>query len=362
MYIKLFTCCAVVEGAGRASIIDIQREEIFFIPLSLSGLIDKEIYAINILQIKERLDESSIPVLDEYIAFLIDNELGFYCDEDELSLFPKMSEEYLYPATISNCIIDSNGDNLKFFDSSFFSQLEILCCNHIQLRLFTTIDFNSLDVFLNLINNNQIKSLEIIIPANEYLMEENNVIHILENNRKLRALIITSSDYNKVLDADEFSGTAILTGEKISDNLHCGIVQLNQFSINVSHYTESLHYNSCLNRKMGIDVDGNIKNCPSMKESFGNVTHTTLVEAFEKPGFKKYWNITKDHIDKCRDCEFRHVCTDCRAYTDDPGNPYSAPLKCGYDPYSCIWEEWSANPLKKKGILYYGMQDLASIV
>src|SRR5690606_41800509 len=119
-----------------------------------------------------------------------------------------------------------------------------------------------------------------------------------------------------------------------------------------------LAHNSCLNRKISIDAEGNIKNCPSMSESFGNVQDTSLLEAIEKPGFKKYWNITKDKIHVCKDCEFRYICTDCRAYINDPADILSKPLKCGYNPYTGEWSEWSTNPLKQKAIEYYGMQTL----
>jgi hypothetical protein len=34
------------------------------------------------------------------------------------------------------------------------------------------------------------------------------------------------------------------------------------------------------------------------------------------------------------------------------------PLKCGYNPYTCEWEEWSTNPLKQKAIGYYGMRSI----
>lgn len=95
-----------------------------------------------------------------------------------------------------------------------------------------------------------------------------------------------------------------------------------------------------------------------MTESFGNIRDTTLKQAIEKPGFKKYWNITKDQISVCKDCEFRHICTDCRAYLEDPEDSFSKPLKCGYNPYTCEWEEWSLNPLKQKAIAYYGLLDL----
>jgi hypothetical protein len=71
-------------------------------------------------------------------------------------------------------------------------------------------------------------------------------------------------------------------------------------------------------------------------------------------------NLDMDEITKCKDCEFKHICTDCRAYLENPDDQYSAPLKCGYDPYTCEWEEWSTNPLKQKAIEFYGMQELVA--
>lgn len=85
-----------------------------------------------------------------------------------------------------------------------------------------------------------------------------------------------------------------------------------------------------------------------------------MEEALQHPDFKKYWNLTKDQIEVCKDCEFRYICTDCRAYTErshtnKEGLDISKPLKCGYNPYTGEWEEWSTNPLKQKAIQYYGL-------
>jgi len=100
-----------------------------------------------------------------------------------------------------------------------------------------------------------------------------------------------------------------------------------------------------------------------MSQSFGNIKDTTLEKALLHPDFKKYWNLTKDEIEVCKDCEFRYICTDCRAYTERThtnaeGLDISKPLKCGYNPYTGEWQEWSTNPLKEKAIKYYGMEEL----
>ncbi len=100
-----------------------------------------------------------------------------------------------------------------------------------------------------------------------------------------------------------------------------------------------------------------------MLQSFGNIRNVTLEETLQHPDFKKYWSLTKDEIEVCKDCEFRYICTDCRAYTEGnksnrDGLDISKPLKCGYDPYIGEWAEWSKNPIKQKSIKNYGLSDL----
>jgi len=95
-----------------------------------------------------------------------------------------------------------------------------------------------------------------------------------------------------------------------------------------------------------------------MAKSYGNIRDTKLLDVVNDPEFQKVWHIKKDEITKCKDCEFRHICTDCRAYIENPNDIYSAPLKCGYNPYTCEWEEWSTNPLKQQAIDYYGMREI----
>lgn len=150
-----------------------------------------------------------------------------------------------------------------------------------------------------------------------------------------------------------------MTTERIISKHDCGKI-FGFFTPNMSTYSESLSFNSCLNKKISIDEDGWIKNCPSMKDKFGNISDTTLEQAIEMQGFKSLWDTTKDKVHVCKDCEYRYICTDCRAYVEDPDDILSKPLKCGYNPYTGEWTEWSTNPLKQKAIQYYGMEELVT--
>jgi len=94
-----------------------------------------------------------------------------------------------------------------------------------------------------------------------------------------------------------------------------------------------------------------------MQEDFGHIATASLQQVLENPSFQRYGSIRKDDIAVCRDCEFRHVCTDCRAYVEDPEDIYSKPLKCGYDPYTNKWEEWAQHPMKQAAIAWYGLKE-----
>jgi len=258
------------------------------------------------------------------------------------------------PFEITNSIMDLNSESSHDY-ISFLDQLEELNCRHLEIRFFDT----------------SAKELEIILQD---IKHSNSIIHfvdvvssmkfedfkyfeeLIKVYPRLLCVTILDSDKNKIIfPVVQGRGEIVHTVQSIPSNNHCGKISTINFAVSIKNFTESLNHNSCLNRKISIDTEGNIKNCPSMSQSFGNIKDTTLQEALDYPNFKKYWNVTKDKIAVCKDCEFRYICTDCRAYVENPEGDYSKPLKCGYSPYTNKWEEWSTNPLKQKAIEFYGM-------
>jgi SPASM domain peptide maturase of grasp-with-spasm system len=87
-----------------------------------------------------------------------------------------------------------------------------------------------------------------------------------------------------------------------------------------------------------VDINGEIKNCPSSAISYGNIANTSLIKAIKNNNFQKNWFISKDEIEVCKDCEFRYICIDCRVFVQDSKNQYSKPSKCNYDPYTATFK------------------------
>lgn len=107
--------------------------------------------------------------------------------------------------------------------------------------------------------------------------------------------------------------------------------------IDESYYRFNKEYNSCWGRKIAITRDGNIRPCIYSDIKIKNIMEVKhLEEILEK--MKKYWYITKDKVDKCKDCELRYVCFDCREIAmRKTGNLFATNPNCKYDPYKGEW-------------------------
>ena len=353
----LFANCIIVEGAYRSIICDIQRGKYHFIPISFSNLFLKKRF-IDIYYVYENEESEFHHIINEYVDFLIKNELAFELKNfTEIEFYPSLDLQWDYPAKITNFLLDVSNNSYHNY-KNLLSQAEILGCRHLQIRYFKKVGINEIFEVQKIISESNFISLQFIIQYQEELLH--SLVNIIKENIKITSIICCESINNEVIfELGGYGvGKIISVTEKILDKKNCGCIHPSYFSTNIETFTESQHHNSCLNRKISIDTEGNIKNCPSMPQSFGNIKDTTLEEAINHPDFKKYWDINKDKIHVCKDCEFRYICTDCRAYIEDPADIYSKPLKCGYNPYTGEWSEWSTNPLKQKAIEYYGMQEL----
>lgn len=356
VYFRIYACCVLVKGAKRSIICDLQRAKYVFIPNDLYENF-KILKDTPLGLVLDQLEGESKKKIVDFFDYLQTNDWGFYTDSPQN--FPDILLNWKSPYFITNAIIELGKRNNNW--KKIVGQLEDLACQSLEVRMFEEISFSQMESFVSLLDSSSIKSLSAYVPYVEHQAKLGWYKNICKKHYRISSLIVYNSPFNE--QVFHKNGTAIIfTDQNVNFKTNCGLISDRYFTINMPLFTEAHHHNTCLNRKISIDTEGNIKNCPSMKESYGNIRDTTLQEALEKPGFKKYWNITKDQVEGCKDCEFRYICTDCRAYLEDPENILSKPLKCGYNPHTCKWEEWSTHPLKQKAIKYYGMQELVMSV
>lgn len=342
--VKLHDNCALVNGAIFSIICDLQYGKLFSIPTNSL----KKVYDSSCRSFKFGINGKS----DEFINLLIKHNIvskkKFKTKKIDLFHFLSLPEPFDFTDAIID-VIDKIDLDRKIMH---LNQIKV---KFVSIRLL--FEIHNKDEFIALVNkiySLNIYSYEISILRPNFSVDYEN---LFSKYQRIFILSERDCDINEKL---AFDGRYLIRSKDKMDVRNCGVISHLYFRLFFSTFIESIHHNSCLNRKISIDADGNIKNCPSMSESFGNIRDTTLAEAIEKPGFKKYWDINKDKIHVCKDCEFRYICTDCRAYVEDPDDILSKPLKCGYNPYTGEWSEWSTNPLKQKVIDYYGMRDMVN--
>ncbi|MDR6371879.1 SPASM domain peptide maturase of grasp-with-spasm system [Chryseobacterium bernardetii] len=346
-YFNLFSAILITKGASRVLISDLQRNVSELYPLELYEII-VELKTNSIEAMMTSYDEESKEIVQNYINLLLEKEYGFITESDWDRNFPPLSYEYHEPSAITNLFIEMEDIGII---KKIYPSIENLGIRHLVIYSLKPLPLKDCIEIDEIFKTSVISGIEIFSPFHQ---EVNlSFIQALQQNTvRIYSLIFYNSPKPpfKAKDEYRFSLHFVKDDLKISA---CGKVELRYFNTNITKVIEAVNHNSCLYKKIGIDRNGDIKNCPLMSESFGNIHKHSLEDAVNQPDFKKYWNLTKDQIEICKDCEFRYVCTDCRAYTENAlkdikGINRSKPLKCGYNPYTAVWEDWSKNPLKQE--------------
>ncbi|NOU17740.1 MAG: grasp-with-spasm system SPASM domain peptide maturase [Bacteroidales bacterium] len=329
---KLFSCCIPVKGYLRSALYDLQRKNYLFIPNSLLDILTN--YSGKTFDEVLQLVDDEREQVEKYFSYLLENEFIFLCEKEDLENFPPLNQSWESSAGVNSIIIDIDGCS-NYDYTNIANDISRLRSKVIQLRIFSIKGKKEIADIINIFSKIDTKNLEVIFPNKEGVNVE-FIKEIIDRNSKVTSLFITDSP-NKEL-SDYKQTTVRYTADKIINESSCGIISKAYFVCHLNTYTESQNFNTCLNRKVSIDVNGNIKNCPSCTQSFGNIKNSTIKGAMKHPDFRKLWGVSKDQIDVCKDCEFRHMCTDCRAYIKDPENIYSQPANCTYNPYIAKWE------------------------
>lgn len=87
-------------------------------------------------------------------------------------------------------------------------------------------------------------------------------------------------------------------------------------------------YNSCWGKKLSIDSNGDIKPCLWSNIVLGNIMNNKLSDVIVSKKLQSVWQITKDLIEPCNECELRYYCGDCRVFNSRQTNSNKHQIKC----------------------------------
>ena len=253
----------LIKGYKKSFLGNLKNRDLFQIPNSENEL-DKIKDLLNLRFFEKKYASKSL------FEFLSKNRMIYKIPKGIEKCFPVREIKYESKYKIEYLTLDySNLDNLK-------KAIEI--CNTIQIpNLILKIDDDVIDKIENFIKDKSFPESVTIITNNKTILAQNNPFRIII--------------------------------EKIDTR---GFVNRDTMDFKQSLYIESQFHHNYFNKKMHINSNGDIKNTSESYEVFTNLKNNNFLEilkkAIDSDAFQKYWNITKDVCDVCKDCEFRYSC------------------------------------------------------
>lgn len=115
------------------------------------------------------------------------------------------------------------------------------------------------------------------------------------------------------------------------------------FYTSAEEFWKAHRYHNCFAGKIAVTSTGDVIPCIFARNKVcGNIMDSSLGEILNGLVLQKCWNTTKDEVKKCKDCEYRYACYDCRpkAQGSDINKDWNAcPADCAYNPQTGVWQD-----------------------
>lgn len=332
-YLIFYDKILPVQGYTKSIICDMQYGKMHPIPNSMYYIL-QEFEKKSIEEVKNQYNEKENLVVDEYIKLLIESKFCFVGDSFDKDILTQATDKIELPSQITNCVLDFT-ESSTYELAQFITQLDDLGCIGVQLRFFFSPNFERLSTYLKEFADTRIENIEILIAdSSNYSIDA--LQSLLFDYPRLDKIVLHSSQEDDYITTEQTRKHIVKTKSKITSEKCCGSISFSDFSPTTLNYSENKYQNSCLHKKISVDSKGQIGNCPAMMHKYGQISEVNLSEIIKTEKYKELSTISKDSVDKCKDCEYRYACSDCRVFTEN-NDLYGKPSKCAYDPYTGAW-------------------------
>lgn len=341
----MLATCEVVRGAKRSLLVDYAHNITYYISNDYERLI-RNLNGKALGDICNQMDDDeSRENFRDFVNSMLLHEMAVLTEDP--SLFPPLSKDLNDECLeIIDAIVEVDQDYSATLFNLVCSELTTHCCKELQVRQLTLLDLDVIESMFSNLQTTDICYLELHATYNPSV-SISQIKDLVEKYAILQNIYLYNAPetmqqevVNQIEGYESLSlGHIFYVDYPFDQGECCGRICLENLDFS-GYATNNLlrKKNGCLYKKVCIDTEGNIKNCPSMPETYGNIRDIHLEEVLINPAFTRWWVICKDKVEVCKDCEFRYNCTDCRAFRVEKNNIYSKPLKCSYDPYSCDWK------------------------
>ena len=106
-------------------------------------------------------------------------------------------------------------------------------------------------------------------------------------------------------------------------------------------FDSAYFHNTCWFGKLAICQNGDILPCVFERtQILGNLKTSILKNILKTDNLSNCWNLSFEKIDKCKCCEFRFACKDCRPLATASKGKYSKNPRCTYNVYTGEWDDY----------------------
>ncbi len=165
-----------------------------------------------------------------------------------------------------------------------------------------------------------------------------NEAYVQETMEFLSELGIKNFGYDAVRPAGRGGDRSLVPKKLVVREIHR--TQPEFAEVDRTTFVRNLSGNSCWQGKLVIASTGDVFPCIMQRDSpCGNVRSCSLREIVLR-NIRRYWDLSFDHIEVCRDCEYRYACYDCRPIAYGlTGRITGKSEYCRYDPYAGEYAE-----------------------
>lgn len=323
-------------GASQTAIYDLQREKNIFIPNDLSSSLLKHSGS-KIDSVYKDFPATDKATLDHYFELLVFEDIIFVSPKPiDKSLFPNIDFSAIPINGFTNVILSfEQKDDIEKFEKAISEKILTIGVKYIQLRFAKLMPITIIERVLNCFSNSSVKHISLVIDHSDFI----KIAPVTFLSKYLRIVSVILFNYSEELTSFDESELDHIEFIKFKGGDFPNLLELNDLRLislnpNIVRYSEAQNYNTYYRGKMYIASDGYIYNSPQSFEALGNIYNSDLSELYSHSEMKKFWNITKDEIEVCKDCEFRYSCVDGRIPKVRSENLYYFETECKYNPYT----------------------------
>lgn len=183
------------------------------------------------------------------------------------------------------------------------------------------------------------KSLKLL---NRYLVDFSFIVTLMDGDdeSEIKSWLTQFSPKQIIVDS-LFLEDSIMLPSFRDRNVKESLNDVKPKSYTREKFFQNCQGHTCWEGQLTVNANGELLPCPFARtEIIANLLDKKLSEVIRDRDYEKYWDLTKDDIEGCNECEYRFLCFDCRVIEKSLSKTFNSKSNlCTYDPMKGVWEK-----------------------